>query len=331
MEFSPVRRPIVIFTIIQTLVVFCVLMLPSSSQANTNDWLTPDAIKTSFKGVIHDTSTISDNSGCKKAVFYTLDFIGKDQTPTKVPKDVCVMNGSIAQVGNRYIKPAGAVYGYPIDGPNGSSYTVAPSGSELIRIANTPHGNGTKYLYFHPSLTEAGNFAKDSKTKRMVYNYRNDDQITPYAPNGSPLAIRQYAFSENGEWMVAESTGIGFVRINMKTKEATQFTRRSFTYGLGASPYVVLAISNDGNSVISSLRGKFGPHTSYAYDLSACNAGAAFVTTPTIEGCKEAVITSAITRDFNDYYSLSTMRFSSDGRSVEASFHQRSGGTDTYS
>lgn len=329
-EFSPIQKSIAIFTAIHALLIFCVLVLPSSSQANANDWLNPSAIKTSLGNSISIPSSIPENRTCNETVFYSLEFVGQDETPTKKPKDVCVINGAIAQVGSRYLKPSGVAYGYPIRGPNGSSYTVAPSGNELIRIANTPSGNGEKYIYFHPSLAGAGSFAKNSNTKNMVFNYQNNDGITPYAPSGSPLAIREYAFSQNGEWMLVEASNIGFIRINMKSKEATQFTRRSFTYNMGASPYVIFAISNDGNSVISSSRGQFGPYPSYAYDLSGCSSGAAFVTTPTVAGCKEAAITSALTRDFSNYYSLSSVRFSSDGRSVESALHQRSGSTNTY-
>lgn len=99
-----------------------------------------------------------------------------------------------------------------------------------------------------------------------------DIQLTD--PAGQPLIInaQTVAFSENGDWLVAETLGSSFVRINLATLEVTPFAQ---SFGSLGSPGLLssqVAVTDDGRyiAIENNLATSFK-----VYDLSSCSGAIA--------------------------------------------------------
>ncbi len=318
--------------IVSQTALICILLSSTKGLAIENGWTSSNQLYVKI-GAPFTGSSLHKNVPCMDTTFHLLEFKGTDYTPTKVPKDVCAVKGGIAQIGAGYIRPVGGVYGYKIDSiGNGSSFTTAPNAQNFIRFNNVAGSDISKNIYVHKNIRSAGDFVNINSNlyKGVVYQYRNNDNVSPLKlSDGTPIGIKEYSFSNNGKWMVAEWVREGLVRIELETGEMTLFSHRSFTYNYGITEAMSLAISNDGNTVISSSIGGLGSSPIYAYDLSGCEAGRPFKTfSKNITGCKEKIVTDTVKTSVpGSYVSLTTMQFSNDGRRVDGVLRTQEAGT----
>ena len=143
--------------------------------------------------------------------------------------------------------------------------------------------------------------------------------------------MHAYAFSPNGQWMVIEAAGLGFVRVDTKTHHMQLFSTEILSYNLGFTPKVMLAISDDGNSVIKS--GSNVADT-MAYDLSGCQPGLFTINgnnTSAVTGCRSRLLTTNLKSQMADFAYFTGMHFHADGKSLSLlASHKVSSGAYEY-
>lgn len=178
----------------------------------------------------------------------------------------------------------------------------APGSSDVIELfSGGPNANKVYIVHdAYPRLT----INQNTITKEISYtlptsNTANNLKLT----NGADLFIdyNTIAFSENGQWMVADGLSAGFVRINIATGDVTQFT-----YGFSTSSkttYSMNAISNDGDYVIVSAG--YPIYKANMYDLNTCQpkTGQVYL------NCANRDLQQYMQTKRINYYGFTTVRF----------------------
>lgn len=256
-----------------------------------------------------------------------------------VQTDACVtyngLGGFGTSNGHYYVLPYGDMgYRFLNTSARDDVFLPVPNQSLFIYRPVGPVNTG-RALRFYDSLAAAGNF------KRVDGNiYERAFQIeSPVAPalrdsQNSIVYMRSgFAFSENGEWMLFEAHATGFVRVNTKTREMTLINTEKYTYGQGYSRFYQLAISNDGNSVISTYTDTMGSSKEIiVYDLTDCHPTpfVAAGTNQIPEGCRSRKVRQSISNQIGPFDGLTQMKFSPDGKSITGKLWRTEGGASKY-
>lgn len=188
---------------------------------------------------------------------------------------------------------------------------VPHQGSFIIPRSDSQSSSGSATFRFFDSFGQAGTFEQilTQNIKELVYKIGTFTTQPLKDSAGNNLQVGTYAFSNNGRWMAVEIRGLGFARVDTQTRQMVLFSTDKFTYGLGTTPFVALAIGDDGNTVIQSGR--------KVHDLSGCQpAPFAYNSTNTTTGCRERFLSDHLRTLHPGYEGLTLMRFSPDGLSV---------------
>lgn len=173
--------------------------------------------------------------------------------------------GEFATLG--YIRLNGTKVAGRITGPAGDngSFVAIPNSGNAIELTNGTGGSYIKIL--------------DNAYSGLQVTKNNDGSVAYKTTKTSPTLRNKYnqllsvqfgslAYSDDGNWLVADAQSSGMVRINVKTHEILPFAD-GFAYSNGSSPSLQTAISNDGRyAVVAS----FSYNSFKVYDLESCVA-----------------------------------------------------------
>lgn len=174
-------------------------------------------------------------------------------------------NGLLLKSGTKtagQLKPAMSTYGPALP---------VPGSPNIVELASA--GGYAYKVYLVNNAYSRLSMHRDITTQTVTYIL----PATPVADNiksssGGDLFIdpNTVAFSENGQWLVADGLNSGFVRINLNTGEVKQFAYNFSTPNKSVSSFN--AISNDGNLAIVGATWPF--QKTNLYDLSTCQTKA---------------------------------------------------------
>ena len=201
--------------------------------------------------------------------------------------------------------------------PNQSTFILARGDSSTSQ--------GGRHLRFYDNFSEAGNFGRVDRQQEMVFSFDTPLKAPLQDSDGRDLQMMDgYAFSNDGRWMVAEIRGLGIVRIDTQTRDKLLFSTTTFTYGQGWRPFMSLAVSDDGNTVIRGGASTIGPLPVVAYDLSECErVPFAAGEDNLLPGCKRRNLTENLRDTVPDFHTMSFRSFDASGKSVRAVINTR--------
>lgn len=265
------------------------------------------------------------NRDCYQQTFTTfvykkLGFDRLDASPTETPvESPCTITNQLGSFGNNYISP-NTGHGYWAH-LNGSPAIIVGVPNQPVFMVTRSASTQGRTLHLYRDIRSNGKF-DDRKVVNgysgIVYNL---NQLKPALKDSlnQPLAVHEYAFSENGEWMAAEVVGIGLVRINMLTEQMALFSSETFNRGQGFSVDATLAISNDGKYALKSGRNS---GETFVYDISSCqNTNVFSIYTRPTTGCGKKSIQNFLAQNIGrlepgHVFWLNSMRFSQDSRII---------------
>ncbi|PID31629.1 hypothetical protein CR970_04645, partial [Candidatus Saccharibacteria bacterium] len=247
-------------------------------------------------------------------VYKNLDGSHSD-APNTYDTGMCSVATPAGIFGSTSITPDSGVvrpYSYGYVSTGGAGYRV--EGGGVIPIPNQHNFMATD-LYGHPprgawhvrfvdDLRQFGSFERGfvqyGAWEEIVYkmSLHPNQQLRDSAGNALTFYKRHFAFSPNGEWMIAEIYKTGFVRINTRTQDITLIDasfRPSYHMGMWSSTN--LAISNDGLSAMASVVNstQTSSHVT-AYDLRGCSYSGPIVhvSSGTETGCRKRSLSASI-------------------------------------
>lgn len=240
--------------------------------------------------------------------------------PIELPLQKCVVVNSLGVFAGDYLSPhTDHVYKTNVQNLTHSVIGV-PNGSVFFVQRPSPQPHGIN-LSLYRDIRSNGTF-EDSRVengyKGIIYKFNQLKAPLRDSAN-QPLNIHEFAFSENGQWMIIEAGGIGLVRMNLSTEEMTLFSNETFSRGDGFFRSVHLAISNDGSSAIKS---GINVGETYLYDISACQSTNSFsIHSRPTSGCQKRdlsafLLNNARKQPADNIAFLHSMRFSPDDRSI---------------
>ena len=139
--------------------------------------------------------------------------------------------------------------------------------------------------------------------------------------NGNPLGTNATGYSENGDWIVAE-TSHGFMRINTQTKDTLMFGALLFGYGYGQDPAHELTISNDGRYAVVA-GGDINKRIFHMYDLATCVKGEDVFAVAT--GCIKRDIKADVFPELANNKSVSRIIFGNDATDLTYNYQLADG------
>lgn len=197
-------------------------------------------------------------------------------SPKKEPVEACWYQTDFGQIG--YANRLSRLY-----------VKDTTRGENVIRVTGQPAGlwaslGTSSYMMFQTTISSAYkrlNLYDNTKQRLTISKTGWYDQYTYDGTtnrwtlpgfNGNPLGTNATGYSQNGEWIVAE-TSHGFMRINTQTKDTLMFGALLFGYGYGQDPSHELTISNDGRYAVVA-GGDINKRIFHMYDLATCVKGA---------------------------------------------------------
>lgn len=260
---------------------------PSTSDASGETWTGPDDPVVEMGPEVSSNYPQPGNRDCMVRNLFTLVLESSDPNSI-VEKTVtdCVVQNALGTFGKEFINP-GTHYSYKFIG-SGQIIGV-PNQPFFLRLISSGGWDGYRVLKYS-SVRGNGTFELENSNRYRGFTYKftapsGDPLIRDAASN--PIQIKEFGFSANGKWMVAEILHVGLARIDLATNKMTLFSTETFRYGYGQSASFTLAITNDGQSVLKS--GSLAGHTK-VYDLDGCLNTAGFDTNLrpySVQGCKE--------------------------------------------
>jgi hypothetical protein len=212
----------------------------------------------------------------------------------------------------------GGDYSYPVLN-GGLRYSVVPVPNQptlATLVSDNLEFWGTPLRLFN-SFSEAGTIQPVySNINELAFKFRTPLSEPLKNSSGGILYVRNPAFSNNGEWMVVEVINTGFVRINTITRQMQLISSERYNYGLGFTPALILAISDDGNTFI---RSSLNVGATIAYDLSGCQQVPIVPATgqaALAPGCKSRSLQSDLLQHFSNYKGIYRMTFDETGKSI---------------
>jgi lysophospholipase L1-like esterase len=251
-----------------------------------------------------------ENTDCHTQTLNTLRLDSASAIkPTITAIDKCVLGTPAGTIGEGYLKP-NSEYAYKVHAP----------GVKLVGIPNSPkylqlyRDRGANTVSVLESFQANGKFGLENSNQYRGYVFRPAVTVPPFLKDkdGTWLKIKEFAFSGNGKWMIAESAGFGFVRINIETGQTIYFSDIHFSFWGGVKP--ALAISDDGKYAITSGRDAGG---TYLHDISKCDNQSDFnLYNVDTSGCESKNLSAGIKNIDGDFAYLSGMRFSGNDRTI---------------
>ncbi len=259
-----------------------------------------------------------------------------DRVGREAQKQVCAIRNGLGTFGSSNVTEVPYSYEYVKPHTSNAFRVVRPSGqaSGLVPVPNQGsfiyrNTSGVVEgvsLHFYDTFIGAGDF-------EPVYSNVNELAFRLKEPLAAPLRdsagnvvrlMGSYAFSENGEWMVIEAGGIGLVRVNTKTRAMNLISTDRLRYGQGYAVAFEFAISNDGNSAISSsVEGSVK-----VYDLTDCQQApfVAGVDNQVDPGCRSREVRHNIIGQVGSLRSLYQIRYDAEGKSMSGKIVKTEGG-----
>lgn len=244
-----------------------------------------------------------------------------DSVPIETPIPQCTVTNQLGVFGSSgYISPnTGHVYKTNLQ--NLSHSIVGVPDQPMFLVTRSSQTQGVN-LHIYRDIRSNGAF-QDQRISNgysgIVYKFHSLKPSLKDSANQA-LNVHEFAFSENGEWMVAEVVGIGLVRINMITEKMTLFSNETFNRGQGFPVDVYLSISDDGKYALKSGRNAKG---TFVYDISTCQSTDVFsiYNRPTT-GCEKKSLDAFLKNNAgpmnpSDILFLNSMRFAPDSRSIK--------------
>lgn len=288
--------------------------------AQDSSWTGGDPPKIKIGREIAGNYLMPGNRTCYDKTLQTFVYKNwNDSAPTETPVQQCVVRNPLGTFGANYLSP-NTYHSYKTQLDNLSHSIVGVPSQPLFFVARpSPQPYGLNLSPYN-DVRSTGNFESlrsPGHYSGMVYKFSG---LKPFLKDssGQPLNIFEFAFSENGQWMVAEASGIGLIRINLLNGEMTLFSNEVYYPGNGSYVYLTLAISNDGNYALKS-----GQNTgeTTVYDVSLCQGTDHFsATSRSVTGCGKRGLNGFLRSNVDkvgspDVVYLHSIRFSEDSRS----------------
>jgi hypothetical protein len=237
--------------------------LPASAQ-DPSEWLTDDAPKTSrIVDLPADIGQNGSNTDCLPRQY--------SQNLLSI-KTVCTYQSTLGTLTTDGKIQTGENSFVPLFGPSTQSTfipTTNPSVS-LVSLSSAQIGNNIG-VYHHLSKSDLWLTFNDGQGSYYTVPSQ-PDEIIRNPMTGQPLEIATYnvAFSENGEWMLADMPHQGLARIHM-----TDFSVKLFAAPIEPEWYLgvadpALAVSDDGRYAAAN-NDIFGNGNLNVYDLDTCD------------------------------------------------------------
>lgn len=154
--------------------------------------------------------------------------------------------------------------------PHTTHQVLAPWPKALDLVALDPIDTGGTLISLYKNPLAAAKDQRNLLAQLTAKQLTGPPDITLKDPSGKPLVInpQTMAFSDGGSWLVAETLGGSFVRINLATLAMTAFAP---AYGSQGSPGLLksrVAVSEDGHfaAIANDDATAFK-----VYDLATCN------------------------------------------------------------
>lgn len=218
--------------------------------------------------------------------------------------NLCSVDTEQGLLADKYFQINGSNKAGQIDtgGNNLSLYAGNNSGSYIVADRAAPTGLYVNYLS-HMTIKTKTNF--DSSISHTVENYTD---ITPIK-NGQGQKLTMMpstlSFSSNGKWALFDSSGYGYVRLNLDDGTIVSFGYPT-TYNMGFDPSYKTAISSDGRYAIFGTVG-----SSVIYDLDDCPTNQTSFSY--LKNCKYREINNErLSKTSNFGRSMTIIRFTSD-------------------
>lgn len=305
-----------------TLVLLLLAASTGLSQANEDSWTSDSQLY-----IRADPNTKvglnKKNTDCYNRQLTTLTNPGVNEPLEPKQIEKCVLSTPAGIFGGGYVQPD-TLYAYKVLPAGGPNLVGIPNSTKYLQLYG---GGGYNTVSLLDSLQTNGSFEVENSNIYRGNTYKPEVKTETFIKdiNGTPLNIEEYAFSTNGQWMVAEVPWYGLVRINVDTGHTTLFY--AITLNTSISP--ALAISNDGR--FASLSG-FGVVPPQLFDISTCEVQDSFsLTIKDDSGCSTRTLSSEMHEADSDFAYLSGLRFAPDGRTITGTIitHRDTPGFDT--
>lgn len=127
-------------------------------------------------------------------------------------------------------------------------YVAGSNDMHYKSTADTGYGKTLTYIEDFPSklwrITEFG------KTFRYVLSQGVEKPFIPSSLDG-PVIVGGVSASDNGRWIAAEISNVGFVRIDTTTRSVRGFSNYVHQYSWFSNPYIEFTISDDGTKIVA--------------------------------------------------------------------------------
>lgn len=148
-----------------------------------------------------------------------------------------------------------------------------PQAQNLLALDSAATGGSYVGMYRNPLAVMRDQ--RDLLLKLVAKQLTAPPDLSLQDPGGKPLVInpQTMAFSDNGAWLVVETTAGAFVRINLATLDALAFAP---SYGMSGSPALLksqVAVSDDGDYVAIANN---AADELKVYDLTACGGASSW-------------------------------------------------------
>lgn len=193
---------------------------------------------------------------------------------------------------------------------NGGSANFYPIPGQESGLLLESTALGTKVHYYSTGVLGARKEFNPLTREMKVYLPANPSWTLKDA-SGKVIYIRpeSIAFSNNGQWMVADSEHLASLRVNLLNASVLPFSA-PYVYHIGLSVMPQFAISDDGKTVVAtSDRGDFR-----VIDVSSCAPAPPIITGPV--ACNTTSHESYLRSQISGYYRIYQPRFASDRRLV---------------
>lgn len=179
----------------------------------------------------------------------------------------CVVQTPFGLMGN-YSVFTGTSESIPVVAPF-KHRTVRPIPNQSLTYILTQEPLIGQYMRFYKDFRRYMKPAPDKINKSYKFVLTAEPDMVLGDSSGRPLAVNfsAMAFSKNGNWMVADLPGYGFVRLNLATFNMVTFRSSMNSPGDTRTRAAQLSISNDGRyaAIHPALSTEF-----HVYDINSC-------------------------------------------------------------
>lgn len=284
-------------------------MLPSVFAAAPNPWLSGNptiGLRDDLNSTqLPESIATAGNIPCSTTHFVVRPSIPPFQTE-KVESACAVMTaygpvapGGFAHILNvtarLYNNGGGSVQVYPVPHQKGA-----------VVLESTALGNRLQY-YSEGAVSSRCEW--NAQTGEWKFYLANQGQWTLKDGAGTPLYVRSdsIAFSNNGRFIVADVEHVAKIRVDLQSGAVVPFAT-PYIYHLGSSVTPQLAVSDDGNTVVTtSDRGDVT-----VIDVASCSEAPKAITKPA--SCRQTTFDSLLRQQITGYFRGYQPRFTNDNQ-----------------